>query len=329
MVARSARYGDESKDPLRCADSGFIPAMINRMVDRGIGWIHSNFQRFLPSKDNPQPNNQQLQSLSELAVFCWLVLERSKSFGHDDRLWSCATQVKEVYCSPIFFERLYRLPDPFISQALIAVSLHRIGLLPSTELRPLQENLDRTNALVSERLPHRQLELRHILDAGGFVYSLPSYRTLYRGSVAAKSLNPIYATGFDAYSVTHALFYSSDFGACEVRGASPSHISRTSYTVEMLLGMYIREGNWDLVAELLLSSYCLRKTSSLIYGEGWKRLIAAQQQSGALPGPDYSGAKERELSNVAREAYVFETSYHTTLVSALAGALCPCPNQLE
>jgi hypothetical protein len=292
------------------------------MGSKAITWIHLNLHRFMPSRDDLQPSNKDVQSLGELALFCWLVLERTKRFAEDSRIWSCAFKIKEVYDEPVFFERLYRVPDPLISQALIAVSLYRLGLLSEAGLQPLRTMLNISNALVSERFPHRQLEIKHILDAGGISSHLPSYDALYRSSVAGKMLNPIYATDFDVYSLTHVLFYSFDFAGKGALEPSLPLIAEACESVETLLGVYIRKKNWDLVGELLLCCHCLNRTSSLLYSIGWTELIAAQMQSGAIPGPTYSESKRDECVDAQQEDYVFEHCYHTTLVAALGAALC-------
>ena len=295
------------------------------LLDRVIEWVHSNLDRFLTCGANSQPNNQRVQPLSELALFCWLLRERNVSFAGDDRLWLCLRRISETFRNAVFFERLFRVPDPVVSQALIAIALHRTGLLPGEDLRLLQKMIDSTNVLSSERLPHRQLELRHILEAGGFNFRLPSYKAMFRASAAAKPLNPIYVTDFDAYSLTHTLFYCSDFGSREVAGASPQQLRRISKSIEALLGMYTVKGNWDLVAELLLCSHCVRKTDSLLYACSWKELVRSQWDCGVVPGPSYNREKEQGLLDEERQNYVFQECYHTTLVSGLASALCPSP----
>jgi hypothetical protein len=303
-------------------DAEMTPSLT--LASKVIDWTYSNIHRFLASGAN-QPNNQRVQSLCELALFCWLVLDRNPHFVGDDRIRSCLHRISETYGNPVFFERLFRIPDPLVSQALIAIALHHSGLLPAEDLRIFQNIIDRTNVLSSERLPHRQLELRYILEAGGFTFSLSSYRALYRASVTAKPINPIYVTDFDAYSLTHTLFYCSDFGNREVTGASPEQIRCVSRTIEALLGMYTVRGNWDLVAELLLCCHCVKKTSSLLYAVTLEELIKAQWDSGVVPGPNYNPEKQRVLPDDEKQNYVFEECYHTTLVSGLVGALCPAP----
>jgi Domain of unknown function (DUF6895) len=138
----------------------------------------------------------------------------------------------------------------------------------------------------------------------------------------SKPVNVIYITDGESYSITHALFYLSDFGSRSIAGLSPSQREHIHWVVEHLLGMYICAGNWDLVSELMVSYQCLGQTTSDIYALGWQSLIDAQWPCGAIPGPYYIAQKADNLTGVQRRKYVFEKCYHTTLVTALAGALC-------
>jgi hypothetical protein len=293
------------------------------MAHRALGWVESNLDSFSPLRSMNEFDEERVKPLCELALLCWLML-RNDRFAKDARIWSCLHFAYETYRTRAFFERLFRVPESFfVAYVLIAVALCKVGLLARADLEVFQVLIDRSNVLLSERPSHRQLELRHILDIGGFSHRLPSYQQLYLGGIAAKPINPIYVTDFDAYSLTHALFYCSDFGAQPMDGLSPKYLRLICRSVRALLGMYVVGANWDLVAELLLCCSCLNKTSSMLYVVAWKEIIEVQWESGVIPGPGYRRDSARELSEREKRDYVFQQCYHTTLVSALAGALCP------
>jgi hypothetical protein len=161
-----------------------------------------------------------------------------------------------------------------------------------------------------------------VLDAGQFRHDLPSYAVLGQSSIVSKPVNVIYLTNAEAYSITHGLFYLSDFGSRPVVGLSQSQREHMEWVVDRILGMYIRAGNWDLVSELLVSCHCLGSTGSDTYALSWRALCGAQWPCGAVPGPYYKAEKANSLTGAKNREYVFEQCYHTTLVTALAGALC-------
>jgi hypothetical protein len=297
------------------------------VADKAINWVCSNVSHFSPFQPTKPFDEQRLKALCELAFLCWLILRESRSAG-DSRLWSCLDLIRETYNNHSFSDKLYREPETFVAYLLIAVALHKTGLLPAEDLRIFQTLIDHSNVLFSERPAHRRLELRYIFDVAGFTHRLPSYDALYRASITSNTVNPIYITDLDAYSITHTLFYCADFGAHTVGGVPLRRLRHGHNTVKTLLGMYTIRPNWDLVAELLVSCHCLQETSSMIYALAWKALTQAQWESGAVPGPFHDRDKERALPDHEKQDYIFRQCYHTTLVAALAGALCAwkeCP----
>jgi hypothetical protein len=292
-----------------------------KVANKAIGWVHSNLHHFSPLQGDALYNEERVKPFCELALLCWLMV-RLSCFADDKRIWSCLHLIRDTYNNHLFFDRLLWQPGAFAPYVLTAVALQKTGLLSTDELRVFQVLIDHSNVLFSERAPHRQLELRHIFDVGGFAYRLPSYKALYSASIASKQVNPIYITDLDAYSITHTLFYCSDFGTRGVLGASRQQLSHCHRCVEALLGIYTIRANWDLVAELLLCCHCLKQTSSLLYASVWKQLIQAQWESGLVPGPYYEPDKKSGLSDLQKADYVFRQCYHTTLVAALAGTLC-------
>ena len=306
----------------RSASAGPAPAPV---ADRALDWVAANLDRFDPVRGRDEPDRERLKALVELAVLC-MCLSRQPAFQGDARLRRFPLLALQTYRTPIFGERLFRAGTDFIPYALLGAALRACGLLDDDEeWRALQGVLDRGNVAATERVPHRMLELRHLLDLAGFTHRIPSYSALYRRTTLAQRLNPIYVTNYDAYSITHALFYLSDWGAHPPVGIPPSHRARASWLVEQLLGMYVRRGDWDLVGELLLSCHCLRRTDSPLYALGWTAFIAAQWPDGAVPGRGYDPQEAARREGEEHATYVFDRCYHTTLVAAFAGGLCPPP----
>lgn len=148
---------------------------------------------------------------------------------------------------------------------------------------------------------------------------------LCRASNLGRQVNPIYLSDYDIYSITHTLFYLTDFGRLPETQLSSVRRRRACEIVGKLLAMQIYRGNWDLVGELLLSHHCLGATSDF-YASGWQALLAAQWPDGAVPGPNYRSQATEGMNDTDRQSYVFKHCYHTTLVAALVGALCPMPD---
>lgn len=206
------------------------------------------------------------------------------------------------------------------------MALRDRDFLHEDDWRSLQWLVDHGNIIANEDVPHRMLDLRHLLDTAGLQHQLPSYAKVYRDTTLAKGINPIAATNHNAYSITHTLFYVTDWGARPAFTIIPrSHRKRAAGLVEQMLGMALRRNDWDLAAEFLLSWYCLGVTDAPLYNLGWQALVDAQWTNGVMPGPSYNPQRAAEHDEETAASYVFDTCCHTTLVAAFAGGICAPP----
>ena len=106
-------------------------------------------------------------------------------------------------------------------------------------------------------MPFRLMDLRNVLDAGGFQHDLPQTEALYRSTLLHQRPLPHYLTNADVYCLTHAIFYVTDFGAALPGFVGPDDLTGHRTLVEQLLGLFVRLGDWDLTSELLLCRRCL------------------------------------------------------------------------
>ena len=297
---------------------------LHRVTDGALTWIDTHLNRFDPIGAGVEPDTAKLKPLVELAVLCTSLLPHG-TFREDRRVHRFLQLVRHTYDNAIFRERVFRSGSEFIPYTLLATALQRGGLARNDDHRQLQYVVDHGNVATTERLPHRTLDLRHVLDGAGLRHRLPSYARLYRDTMLAKGINPISASSFDAYSVTHTLFYLTDWGAEPATAIPASHRPRARWLVEQMLGMTIRRGDWDLAGEFLLSCHCLGITDSPLYAVGWQALDGAQWPDGAMPGPGYNPAKAAEQDEPSLATYLFDECCHTTLVAAFAGGIGAFP----
>jgi hypothetical protein len=293
------------------------------VADKAVDWIQKNIASFDPFRGKGQPGEYRQKALVELALLC-LYLHGHPAFSRDARVQEFLRFIRDVYRNPYFREGMFRLGNLFVAHGYLAVVLRRWGLLgEGCDWQAIQGLIDHSNITLTEQLPFRALELRLLLSYGGFRHRLPSPEELFRRSMLSKPLNPLYVTDNDAYAITHTLFFLSDFGRHPIAVFSRPGARHAFWVVEHLLGMYVQRKNWDLVGELLLSCRCLRRTTSELYHLGWQGLSGAQLPDGAVPGPHYDPRRAEALEGEKKQDHLFEGCYHTTLVAAFAGALCP------
>jgi hypothetical protein len=124
-----------------------------------------------------------------------------------------------------------------------------------------------------------------------------------------------------AYSVTHNVFYASDFGA-SLRVFRVQLLEYLRMWLPVWTRCFVEEKHWDMVGELLLAGKCIGCVGSMdAYVE---QFFDIQNSDGTFPGPDGAG---RTLIDqyVSSERQNFLKNYHTTLVGLMAAAMLSRP----
>ncbi len=292
-----------------------------RVADRALSWVVANLDRFNPLAGGDEINPMAMKSLIELAVLC-TSLNECPTFQGDQRIEQCLAMVQAMQNDLPFQERVFRTGKDFLPYTLFAIALQRGAPLPDDDRRRLQHLVDHGNAAVTEQVPYRSLEMRQVFDAAGLRHPLPPYATIYRNTTLARGINPSAASNFDAYSLTHTMFYLTDWGARPPTAIPAAHRARHAWLLEQMLGMSIRQGNWDLAGEFLLALRCLGPTGSALYALGWEALSAAQWPDSMVPGPTYAPPPaSADPDDDAIADAQFATCCHTTLVAAFAGGI--------
>lgn len=295
------------------------------VAHRALDWIYEHLDCFEPFQGNTKPQELKLKAIDELALLC-LCLQRLPMFSEDPRVREFLQFLRGISRIPLIREATFRIPNGFVLYSYLTVVSQVSGDNSDEEYwQRVQKLIEHSNVTYTERPAFRMLDLRYLLDLGQFAHNVPSYKALYRNTILSKPLNPIYVTDAEAYSITHALFYLGDFGSCPISIIPSSHTNQICWLVEILLGMYLHTANWDLAGELLLSCHCLGRTTSEFYALGWHALKAAQWPDGAVPGPAYDANHGQDSQQ--ERVYIFDKCYHTTLVAALAGAVCCAPHE--
>lgn len=161
----------------------------------------------------------------------------------------------------------------------------------------------------------QRLELRYVLELGGFETGMAGQAQLVAESIAAGNPDPLFLKDDEVYALTHVVFYATDFAARPMPG---DHL--TPDLPRNLLSGYLARGDLDLSGELLLCLMALDAGPHRLDEYGWKRLIGDRLASGAVPGPLFDPARSRGLTGDKRDAYEFGTCHHTTMVAAMVAA---------
>jgi hypothetical protein len=167
-----------------------------------------------------------------------------------------------------------------------------------------------------ELVPYRVLDREHALWASGWTRAEPDWYRLARATALSRCVDPL---GFDddaAYSVTHTIFYLTDFGN-RPSPLSASALEAAVDTLEHLLLHYWRKGHWDLVGELLASLNCLAACGSPIYGGAASAYHSAWRVDGMVPPKRQPAEAEKDERREHKRQRLFRLSYHPTLVAVI------------
>lgn len=120
-----------------------------------------------------------------------------------------------------------------------------------------------------------------------------------------------------AYSLTHTVFYMTDFGFNP--GGLPSRArAYVSRWVPVWSRYYASVQNLDLLGEMLMVGYCLGVNT---LAEPLRKLVDGQREDGAIPGPEAIavGLGMDRGRRSARERFALD--YHTTVVALMTSVL--------
>jgi hypothetical protein len=164
-----------------------------------------------------------------------------------------------------------------------------------------------------ERVPYRQLDQRWTRNLQRHD-ALP-VDDLLSHSILNSRAHPFYMTQGDAYAVTHAVMYATDFG----RNALPLSLDRNRVHDMILSGLawHIVSQDFDLLIEYLMCAECVGLRDSAHAQFGWHVVRRLWDQIGFVPGPTFDAAHFRTLQGVRQDSYAVEHMYHTNFVLAM------------
>jgi hypothetical protein len=290
----------------------------HRLIAGALHWIAANLHFFDPLTDDIKPDPLRSKALAELAFFCDY-LRRARP-GDAARVQEILAFVSAIWQRDAYRDLVVRNPESLQLYVLTYDSLLHSGFAVADFAPTIQSVIDAGYATSVEAVPFRLMDMRHVFDYGGFAHDLPSMGELVSRTMLARRPSLHYFTNADVYCVTHTIFYLTDFGFAPLACRDHLDISHARGVVDQLLGLYLRLRDWDLTAELMICRACLGQPGGVLGDAGWAGLLGAQLPDGSVPAPGFEPAGPEARRDAT--LYAFEHNYHTTLVAALAAALC-------
>jgi len=283
--------------------------MSDTILDSAVGWIANHLEEFDPLQNSAHFDFARGQRLGELAILGRTMATMAAGAG-DPRVHRMVDLLRRTQSSPVYRDRILRAPLEFMLFVETYATLRALGLDDELIRARLQKAIRAGWCNQTERFPHRAMDIRSCLDACGIDCDLAPLDELYRRSILGALPNPILLNEHDLYALTHVIMFLSDFGARPSDAMPRSHVEPISDLLSALVVVAARDRHWDLLAEFLLCWSCIDLPETGLTTKAWEALARAQRPDGAVPGPECEG-----------DALLFEHTYHTTLVCALAASI--------
>lgn len=276
--------------------------LLRNHANRSITWLDENLERFYPIVDPKDTSS--LQAFSELSLLYVYLAEWKDEFSaFPSKKWMDFI-LKNIE-RPDFAQMARKRPSITFSFILPYLMMRSIGYR-SEYYEDTLKFLDEWAFFRSiEVVPYRVLDLEFMYWKSGYREQDPNWIHLFNQTLLARCKDPLFLDDEAAYSITHTLFYLTDFGNHPLI-LSNMNSNRMTDIVECLLVHYLRVQNWDILGELLINLNVLSQQSPL-YKEAAKGFLQAWNEDGSVP-PKALFRKEKDD---------FWTCYHTTLVGML------------
>lgn len=299
--------------------------------EKALAWVALHRDYFNPlTHTNVQRLKLSIKAAAELSLVCSLAHTSRRPDVPRAAYGALASYIwHEVFKNDAMQEYLLGNTSGLPSFSLY-VYLSRCGYEDAAYRRKLEAVLEEGYIRAVESVPSMQLDLAYNLTLLGLLPGDLSMDNLYRMSFLAKrpSLYPL--TTADAYTVTHTIFFLTDFGRAGATCFSAADEAYFRVALPRLLEFYLRRGNWDLSAELLLTLRGLGLDQLPVYQQGWVLMLISQNEDGSFAGPvteEMEGFGETASGSAdgsgddgdADQGWVsFRDNYHTTLAVLLA-----------
>jgi hypothetical protein len=280
------------------------------VLSRARSWVQENRPRFgLPALAD-RGFVDALKPLGELALTGQVLAERlGDPVGEAWIGWAWAQTHGGDLLARVLEEH-----HELVGLASLYTVFHRAGLRSSKFEQRLAWLLGLDAVRHLEFVPWRRLELARNLDELGMCSPWVAEESLAQTWLACTP-EPWVMSESTGYSLTHTVFYATDFGH-RPHGLGDELRGHLATWLPVWVRLFAGQSNLDLVAELGMAAQCVDLPG--VEEEVVRRLSEAQHGDGMVPGPV---RPREETASVDAPARRFAQNYHTTLVALMAAAM--------
>jgi hypothetical protein len=289
--------------------------------NKALDWIYENLSMYkIPPK---KTDFYSVPDLAELSLL-FTIYKRSFNMIRDYRIEEFISVTFKTLTSINYIDQIRRKTAYISDYAHIFASLHECGIELENFKSTLQTVIDQRVCLERENFQFKTMDLYYSFSKGGLRHSLPTLQSIYHRTLLSKIPQVLFLDLYDVYCITHVIFYLSDMGIKGITEIPLNQVLKVRWTISSLIGIYLREKNWDILAELLLCCHCLRWHPNPLYEIALENLLNAQRNDGSIPGPSFNLDESESMEDDESRKYNFSKNRHTTLVTTI---LCLLENK--
>lgn len=286
------------------------------MIDELLDFIRLNIEKVEPNKafwkiNYSQDINFEDKVYLETSVALMLYNRLSQAKSHPDSYRKIQDCIISYVERSEYALKLTQRPYLLYNYGLTYITLKKCGYknLRLDAIFRFIEEKKLFNTI--ETIPFRVLDIewaKHVLHQSEIRFD-----TVSKTSILNKQINPTYITSHEVYVLTHTIFYLTDFGEIPL----PEEIDTVSLreTINTLISWALSQEDLDVLAELLISVYCIYDEEDSYSTCAYEVLSKYYSDLGFLPSKGFITTTYQNMGDPAeKQAYAYRHIYHTNYV---------------
>ena len=290
------------------------------MLDGILNWLHTNMSHFCTPDEkqyvgiHPEEIEPDItrKAFTELGLAIRFAQKSKKVRNHPIFIEIKDKWIKNIKDSSFFFDTKRRL-RLFPHRTLAYATLKSLGINNEEVKYDLETVMSRNYMDRVERSAWDKLDMKYYTEIAQLPNEYPSYQRLFHDSILENLPSHSYAQNLDFYGLTHLVFHLSNFSENDMKLITKEKFDQIQEYIDATLSLCLIEQDWDLVQELLINQYCMRKTFTELDIFSANAIKDIQQPQGFIPGRHWVKNQHKEDYS-SKEQHSFKDVYHPTIL---------------
>lgn len=255
--------------------------------------------------------------VAETLLFLLLVNRLPQQDEVSSLVSEMASKLDRYARSPRHLLILSSNPQAVVGVALSHIILNKLGVKNNIFDDVIDAAFSSKFVCSVDRPNFRQMEMRWLQCL--FKGIQPDFSDLLPCSLLMQPLHPIYMRREDAYAVTHAVMYLTNFG--EISWSNVVSLKLIESFLEHSVSWCLAYMDWDLLGEILIVYLLVGCQESSFYITASIIMRNIFKKNTVMPGPNHNNEVYAQLESHKKIAYRDIHGYHSTYVYGILRVL--------